>query len=188
MELTYPKIELPNTKEYTIRDGHTVGYVTEIMPTNKDPIKLQTVRIMGVSLAKYQENELLVVSLVDPKSQMLSKIRIYLKEDVWSEKTLAIATEFYNRLVKYRELLRKKVSDKHLYNSYREIQDLEGTDEVPLRGVCQLYIKPLKSPKLVLSKPRKGYKEVKSDTKRLWIRDELIRIEKEKYENIKGEN
>jgi len=41
----------------------------------------------------------------------------------------------------------------------------------------------------VLRNPRKGYKEIKSDTLRLWLRDEIIRKEKEMYQErvAKGE-
>ena len=34
----------------------------------------------------------------------------------------------------------------------------------------------------ILKSPRNGYKEVKSDTARLWVRDLVIQQEKKKYE------
>jgi hypothetical protein len=39
----------------------------------------------------------------------------------------------------------------------------------------------------ILRKPRKGYKEVKSDTLRLWYRDKAIEEQKQKYKELKGE-
>lgn len=140
---------------------------------------LTTVRIMAVNLKAFGSNELLVVSTLGVNDEM-QKIRIYLKSEAWGFKTLEIADEFYKRLIKRRVLLKKKVYDKHLYQAYNDIKLLHATQDLPFASVSRLYIANLKAPSAVLKKPRSGYKEVKSDTYRLWARDEMIRQEKEK--------
>ena len=140
---------------------------------------LTTVRIMAVNLKAFGSNELLVVSTLGINDEM-QKIRIYLKSEAWGFKTLEIANEFYKHLVKRRILLKKKVYDKHLYQAYNDIKLLHATQDLPFASVSQLYIANLKAPSAVLKKPRSGYKEIKSDTYRLWARDEMIKQEKEK--------
>ena len=146
------------------------------MDAKKD---LTTVRIMAVNLKAFGSNELLVVSTLGVNDEM-QKIRIYLKSEAWGFKTLEIANEFYRALVKRRMLLKKKVYDKHLYQAYNDIKLLHATKGLPFASISQLYIANLKAPSAVLKKPRSGYKEVKSDTYRLWARDEMIKQEKEK--------
>lgn len=150
-----------------------------------DVKNLTTVRIMAISLKVVDSNEILVVSTLNGAKDDMQKIRIYLKSEAWDFKTLEIATDFYKQLVKYRLLLKKKVYDKHLYQSYNDIKLLHATQDLPFASVRQLYIANLKAPTAVLKKPRSGYKEVKSDTYRLWARDEMIRIEKERLKAIK---
>lgn len=94
---------------------------------------------------------------------------------------------FYTKLVKERLLLRKKVLNKHLLKTYQEITDLKRNKTLLFSGIERLYIKNVKSPMSILRKPRKGYKEVKSDTLRLWYRDKAIEEQKQKYKELKGE-
>lgn len=155
---------------------------------------LTTVRIMGVNVIGDEENDiLLVMTLVNGKSDEYDKLRVYIKEEHYKKnfKMLTIADSFYTMLVKHRLKLKKKVYDRHLYKAYNTIKELERMEGVtPFVGMKQLYIKKRKHPMVVMRSPRKGYKEIKSDTLRLWLRDEIIRKEKEMYQErlVKGEH
>ncbi len=86
----------------------------------------------------------------------------------------------YLELVKYRlKVSNKKLKLRHIFKAYHDIALVHKTNEYTFLGISQLYQKELKKPKAVLSNPRNGYTEVKSDTLRLWIRDEIINKEKE---------
>lgn len=169
-----------------------MGYEKGNIKTDyKNEKPLTTVRIMAVSIKAVEDYGLLVVSEIEDKTYHLKKIRIYLHESMWDMKGLSIANQYYLKLVKYRELLRKKVKDKHLYQTYQEVAELERNETTHFYGIKQLYRSRLKNPHLVLSKPRANYKEVKSDTLRLWLRDEILKNEttlnSEKEKNKKGE-
>ena len=157
-----------------------------------EPIKLTTVRIMAVNVRGYETNDVLIVAIMGGVAHdELQKIRIFLKDDEWKDfKMLSIANSFYTKLVKYRLALKKKVYDKHIYKAYNEVAELERLNgSTPFVGVKQLYLKKRKHPNLVLMKPRKGYTEIKSDSLRLTLRNQIIQQEKELYkENTeKGE-
>lgn len=165
-----------------------MGYEKGNIKTDyKNEKELKTVRIMAVSIKEVDDYGLLVVSEIEDRTYHLNKIRIYLHEGLWGMKGLSIANQYYLKLVKYRELMRKKVKDKHLYQTYNDVALLERDETTHFYGIKQLYRATLKHPNLVLSKPRANYKEVKSDTLRLWLRDEIIKNEKEKN-NIKENN
>ena len=149
--------------------------------------ELTTVRIMAINVTKHEAREILVVSTLEGTEDSMKRIRIYLKEDFWNYEHLEIATMFYTKLVKERLLLRKKVLNKHLLKTYQEITDLKRNKTLLFSGIERLYIKNVKSPMSILRKPRKGYKEVKSDTLRLWYRDKAIEEQKQKYKELKGE-
>ncbi len=147
-----------------------MGYEKGNIKTDfKNEKPLTTVRIMAVSIKAVDDNGLLVVSEIEVPNYYLKKIRIYLHESMWNMKGLSIANQYYLQLVKYRELLRKKVKDKHLYKTYQDVALLERNETTHFYGIKQLYRAELKNPNLVLSKPRANYKEVKSDTLRLWL-------------------
>jgi hypothetical protein len=153
---------------------------------------LTTVRIMGVNVTGDNENDiLLVMTLVNGKSDEYDKLRVYIKEEHYKNnfKMLTIADSFYTMLVKHRLKLKKKVYDRHLYKAYNTIKELERMEGVtPFVGMKQLYIKKRKHPMVVMRNPRKGYVEVVSDTLRLKLRDDIIDREKKLYEEkIKGE-
>ncbi len=145
--------------------------------TNTRTKETTLVRIMGVSIKAVDDCGLLVVSEIEIPNYYMKKIRIYLHESMWNMKGLSIANQYYLQLVKYRELLRKKVKDKHLYKTYQDVALLERNETTHFYGIKQLYRAELKNPNLVLSKPRANYKEVKSDTLRLWLRDEILKTE-----------
>jgi hypothetical protein len=176
----------------TIHDGFKTGYVTEIKAplicVDKKEVKyynnLSTVRIMAVNVRGYETHDILIVAIMGGMNlEEHQKIRIFLKKDECNDlKMLTIANQFYLKLVKYRQQLKKKVFDKHIYKAYNEVAEVERlVGSTPFCGVKQLYIKKRKHPMTVLRSPRKGYKEIKSDTLRLWLRDEIIRKEKELY-------
>lgn len=142
---------------------------------------------MGVSIKAVDDYALLVVSEIEIPNYYMRKIRIYLHDDMWNMKGLSVANQYYLQLVKYRELLRKKVKDKHLYKTYQDVALLERNDTTHFYGIKQLYRAELKNPNLVLSKPRAKYKEVKSDTLRLWLRDEILNNESTLTSEIKKE-
>ena len=149
-------------------------------------IKLTTVRILAINVRGQETYDVLIVAIMGGVNiEEHQKIRIFLKKEESNDlKMLTIANQFYLKLVKYRLELNKKVYDRHIYKTYNEVAELErlqGT--TPFVGVQQLYIKKRKHPMTVLRSPRKGYKEIKSDTLRLWLRDEIIRKEKEMYED-----
>ena len=160
----------------------------------EQPIKLTTVRIVAINVRGYETYDVLIVATMGGIGlEEHQKIRIFLKDSECNDlKMLTIANQFYLKLVKYRLMLNKKVYDRHIYKAYNEVAEVERLDgSTPFVGVKQLYIKKRKHPMTVLRSPRKGYKEIKSDTLRLWLRDEIIRKEKEMYQeklnNIKGE-
>ena len=147
---------------------------------------LTTVRIVAINVRGYETYDVLIVATMGGIGlEEHQKIRIFLKDSEWNDfKMLSIANQFYLKLVKYRQQLKKKVFDKHIYKAYNEVAEVERLDgSTPFCGVKQLYIKKRKHPMTVLRSPRKGYKEIKSDTLRLWLRDEIIRKEKEMYED-----
>lgn len=161
-----------------------MGYEKGNIKTDyKNEKPLTTVRIMAVSINAVEDYGLLVVSEVEDRTYHLKKIRIYLHDSMWNMKGLSIANQYYLKLVKYRELMRKKVKDKHLYQTYNEVAELERNETTHFYGIKQLYRATLKHPNVVLSKPRANYKEVKSDTLRLWLRDEILKNEKENNKN-----
>ena len=146
---------------------------------------LTTVRIMAVNVRGYETYDVLIVATMGGIGlEEHQKIRIFLKDSECNNlKMLTIANQFYLKLVKYRLMLNKKVYDRHIYKAYNEVAEVERLDgSTPFVGVKQLYIKKRKHPMVVLRNPRKGYKEIKSDTLRLWLRDEIIRKEKEMYQ------
>ena len=149
-----------------------------------EPIKLTTVRIMAVNVRGYETYDILIVAIMGGMNlEEHQKIRIYLKDSEWKDfKMLSIANSFYLKLVKYRQQLRKKVFDKHIYKTYNEVAELERLQGVtPFVGVQQLYLKKRKHPMTVLRSPRKGYTEIKSDSHRLALRNMIIKNEKELY-------
>ena len=154
------------------------------MIKEKQTIKLTTVRIMAVNVRGYETYDVLIVAIMGGVAlDEFQKIRIFLKEDEWQDfKMLSIANAFYTKLVKYRLALNKKVYDKHIFKAYNEVAELERLNgSTPFVGVKQLYIKKRKHPNLVLMKPRKGYKEVKSDSLRITLRNQIIQQEKILY-------
>jgi hypothetical protein len=147
---------------------------------------LTTVRIVAINVRGYETYDVLIVATMGGMGlEEHQKIRIFLKDSECNNlKMLTIANQFYLKLVKYRQQLKKKVFDKHIYKAYNEVAEVERLDgSTPFVGVKQLYIKKRKHPMVVMRNPRKGYKEIKSDTLRLWLRDEIIRKEKEMYED-----
>ena len=153
---------------------------------------LTTVRIMTVNVRGYETHDILIVAIMGGMNlEEHQKIRIFLKDSEWNDfKMLSIANSFYLKLVKYRQQLRKKVFDKHIYKTYNEVAELERLQGVtPFVGVQQLYIKKRKHPMTVLRSPRKGYTEIKSDSHRLALRNMIIKNEKELYkEKIEKES
>lgn len=152
---------------------------------NEQPIKLTTVRILAINVRGQETYDVLIVATMGGMNlEEHQKIRIFLRDSEWNDlKMLTIANQFYLKLVKYRQQLKKKVFDKHIYKAYNEVAEVERLiGSTPFCGVKQLYIKKRKHPMTVLRNPRKGYKEIKSDTLRLWLRDEIIRKEKEMYQ------
>lgn len=161
-----------------------------------DVKNLTTVRIMAVNVRGYETYDILIVAIMGGMNlEEHQKIRIFLKDSEWQDfKMLSIANSFYLKLVKYRQQLRKKVYDRHIYKAYNEVAELERMPKVtPFVGVKQLYIKKRKHPMTVLRSPRKGYKEIKSDTLRLVLRDMIIeneqklyqeKLEKEEHQNV----
>ena len=148
-------------------------------------IKLTTVRILAINVRGQETYDVLIVATMGGMNlEEHQKIRIFLKDSEWNDfKMLSIANSFYLKLVKYRLMLNKRVYDRHIYKAYNEVAEVERLDgSTPFVGVKQLYIKKRKHPMTVLRSPRKGYKEIKSDTLRLWLRDEIIRKEKEMYQ------
>ena len=149
-----------------------------------DISNLTTVRIMAVNVRGYETYDVLIVAIMGGMNlEEHQKIRIFLKDSEWNDfKMLSIANSFYLKLVKYRQLLRKKVFDKHIYKAYNEVAEVERLkDSTPFVGVQQLYIKKRKHPMTVLRSPRKGYTEIKSDSHRLALRNMIIKNEKELY-------
>lgn len=145
---------------------------------------LTRVRIMAVSLKKPKDYAILIVSTLEPPKYInMAKIRVFLNTNHWNMKGLSIANLFYKELVKYRQQLKKTVKSRHLYRAYHNIADKERTSEYGFYGIDQLYINDVKHPRNVLANPRKGYKEIKSDTLRLWLRDEILFREKEMLNN-----
>ena len=157
-----------------------------------DVSNLTTVRIMAVNVRGYETYDVLIVAIMGGMNlEEHQKIRIFLKDSEWNDfKMLSIANSFYLKLVKYRQLLRKKVFDKHIYKAYNEVAEVERLNgSTPFVGVQQLYIKKRKHPMTVLRKPRKGYTEIKSDSHRLALRNMIIKNEKELYkEKIEKES
>ena len=156
----------------------------------KTPVHLTTVRIMAINVRGYETHDILIVSELHGASMdEMKRIRIYLKEDEWEDyRMVNIADQFYKKLITFRQALKKNVYDRHLYKVYNEIKDVERNDVeggTPFTGVRQLYLKKRKHPYQVLLKPRKGYKEIKSDSARLVLRDMIIKQEKEKYQELK---
>lgn len=146
---------------------------------------LTTVRIIAVNLKKHDLNEILIVSTLHGNLDSMENIRIFLKESVANRETLEIANEFYKQLIKYRLLIKKKVYLKHVYRTFSDLRMKYASDKMPFVSVERVYIAKLKAPQAVLKTPRVNYKRIKSDTYRLWARDEMIRIEKEKYKQLK---
>ena len=149
-----------------------------------EPINLTTVRILAINVRGYETYDVIIVAIMGGMNlEEHQKIRIFLRDSEWNDfKMLTIANQFYLKLVKYRLELNKKVYDRHIYKAYNEVAEVERLiGSTPFCGVKQLYIKKRKHPMTVLRSPRKGYKEIKSDTLRLWLRDEIIRKEKELY-------
>lgn len=142
--------------------------------------ELTTVRIMAISVKGYDTHDILIVSTLNDIDDRMKRIRVFVKESEWNKEILEIANHFYIKLVSHREKLRKRVLDKHLYDTYMEISN----NRQPMFGLKRLYIKNVKSPMNVLKKPRKGYSRVESDTLRLFIRDLVLEQEKKIY---KGE-
>ena len=146
---------------------------------------LTTVRIVAINVRGQETYDVLIVATMGGMNlEEHQKIRIFLKDSECNDlKMLTIANQFYLKLVKYRLMLNKRVYDRHIYKAYNEVAEVERLDgSTPFVGVKQLYIKKRKHPMTVLRNPRKGYKEIKSDTLRLWLRDEIIRKEKELYQ------
>lgn len=139
--------------------------------------ELTTVRIMAISVKGYDTHDILVVSTLNDTDDRMKRIRIFLKDTEWDRKTLEIADYFYTKLVTHREKLRKRVLDKHLYDTYMGATSQYGA----LFGLKRLYIKNVKSPMNTLKRPRKGYTRIESDTARLFIRDLVLKQEKELY-------
>lgn len=155
--------------------------ITEI----KTPINLTTVRIVAINVRGQETYDVLIVAIMGGYNLIeLQKVRIYLKDSEFDNlKMLSIANSFYLKLVKYRLQLGKKVYDRHIYKVYNEIAELERViGSTPFVGVKQLYIKKRKHPYTVLRSPRKGYKEIKSDTLRLILRDMIIENEQKLYQ------
>jgi hypothetical protein len=149
-----------------------------------DVSNLTTVRILAINVRGQETYDVLIVATMGGMNlEEHQKIRIFLKKEESNNlKMLTIANQFYLKLVKYRLELNKKVYDRHIYKAYNEVAEVERlVGSTPFCGVKQLYIKKRKHPMVVLRNPRKGYKEIKSDTLRLWLRDEIIRKEKELY-------
>jgi hypothetical protein len=84
---------------------------------------LTTVRIMAVNVRGYETHDILIVAIMGGMNlEEHQKIRIFLKDSEWKDfKMLSIANSFYLKLVKYRQQLRKKVFDKHIYKTYNEV-------------------------------------------------------------------
>lgn len=150
--------------------------------------QLTTVRIIAVNLEKHGLNEILIVSTLHGNRDSMENIRIFLKESAINFETLKIANEFYKELVRYRLLLKKKVYIRHVYQTFNDLRFKYANDKLPFVSVERVYIANLKIPQAVLKKPRSNYIRIKSDTYRLMARDEMIRIEKERYKKIKEKN
>lgn len=139
---------------------------------------LTTVRIMAINVSGYESQDILIVSTLEKREQRLLKTKVFVKEEKWNKDILEVADFFYSKIVKHREMLRKKVNDKHLYNAYMEISQNRHS----MFGIKQLYLKDVKSPMSILKRPRKGYKVVQGDTLRLFIRDLVLEEEKKIYQ------
>jgi hypothetical protein len=94
MIIKLPKIDLPNVKEYTIRNGHTFAYIMEISPQLKKDNNLEDKMTILKTLHEWLETE------------KYERVRVF----VYDENN-EIKSSFDNFLAKNLELLIPKYED-----------------------------------------------------------------------------
>jgi len=112
-------------------------------------------------------------------------IRIFIYKDCMNYEMINIANLFYVKLCKYGEELGQIIINKTLYETYHEIANSYANFH--WKGITfDNKRKSLKHYGRVLAHPKQDYVEVKSDTFRLWVRDESIRKQKEIQKDYKN--
>lgn len=143
-------------------------------------------RIAKISLNEINSNEILIAHIFNKYTRQMKGIRVFVDKDKINYDTLNIANLFFTKLCKYGEHLQQQVKNKDLVETYKYIQDLNKN--VEFNGMTfENKRRDLKRYDKVLRHPKPNYVEVKSDTFRLWIRDDMIRRQIEIQRNRQQE-
>ena len=144
----------------------------------------ENVRIANVSFNQEETPEILIAHVFNKNTRKMKGIRVFIHQDSMNYEMLNIANLFYTKLVKYGKDLGQKITNKMLFETYHEIAN--SYINFHWKGITfDNKRRSLKHYGRVLAHPKPDYVEVKSDTFRLWVRDESIRKQKEIQKDYK---
>ncbi|MDY0278852.1 MAG: hypothetical protein RBQ97_12290, partial [Acholeplasma sp.] len=140
-----------------------------------------------ISLSEVGSNEILISHIFNRYTRQMKGIRVFIHQDKMNYDTMNIANLFFTKLCKYGEQLDQKITNKIFVETYKYIESMNT--KIKFHGIVfHNKRRDLKRYERVLRHPKPNYVEVKNDTFRLWIRDDMIerQIEIQKNKN-KGE-